>query len=70
VLLDPGPLLVGQGARLVQDVVGDPDLADVVQVGALGQAPQGGGPQPEALAEVDRQLGHPGRTACIVRLRR
>jgi hypothetical protein len=30
VLLDPGPLLLGKGARLVQHVVGDADLADVV----------------------------------------
>jgi hypothetical protein len=57
VLLDPGPLLVGEGAGLVQHVVGDADLADVVQVRPLGQGAQGRRPQ----ADADRQLGHPGR---------
>jgi hypothetical protein len=63
VLLDPGPFLLGEGARLVQDMVGDAHFADVVQVGAFGEAPEGGRAQAEALAEVDRQLGHPGRMA-------
>jgi len=51
-------------------VVGDADLADVVQVGPLGQGPQRGGPQPQPQAEVDRQLRHPSRVAVGVGIAR
>ena len=40
VLLDDGALLVGEPAGLVEDGVGDTDLAEVVQVGAAGDHPQ------------------------------
>ena len=63
VLLDPGPLVVGEGAWLVEHVVGDADLADVMEVGTLGQGAQGRRPQPQPQADADRQLGHPRRVA-------
>jgi hypothetical protein len=46
---------------LVEDVVGDADLAHVVEVGALGQGAQGRRPQPQPQADADRQLGHARR---------
>ena len=61
VLLDPGPLLVGEGLGLVEDVVGDADLAHVVEVGALSQGAQGRRPQAQPQADADRQLGHARR---------
>src|SRR5512132_4090455 len=57
-LLDPGMLLAGEGAGLVQDVVGSPDLADVVEVGALGKGTQHRGPQPLSQTDADRKVGH------------
>ena len=47
--------------ELVEDVVGDADLAHVVEVGALGQGAQGRRPQPQPQADADRQLGHARR---------
>jgi hypothetical protein len=46
VFLDPGPLLLGKGARLVKDVVGDADLADVVQVGPSARVRSAAGRSP------------------------
>ena len=44
-------------ARLVQDLVGDPDLAEVVQVGAAGDDPEAVGRQAHAGSQLDRDLG-------------
>src|SRR3546814_5993150 len=59
--LDDGALVGGEAAGLVEDLVGDGDLADVVEVGAAGEGPQRVGryahPQAELHGEAGGALG-------------
>src|SRR6185436_4998070 len=56
VRLDLLELLVREAARLVEDAVGDGELADVVQQAAAAQVAQRGARQREHAADVDRDL--------------
>ena len=57
VALDLPVLGAGERARLEQDAVLDPDLADVVHQPGLAQAHQALGPPPEGSAEGDGEVG-------------
>jgi hypothetical protein len=56
---DPVPLLGRQALRLVQHSVGDADLADVVQPGALSEPTKRVGVQAESLPDAHGHSGHP-----------
>ena len=57
VAADDGELLVGERRRLLQDRVGHPQLADVVEDPAEGEAAQAGGGEVELLAHLHGQQG-------------
>src|SRR2546430_636166 len=58
VLVHHHPLLVGEPARLVEDLVGDADLADVVQHAALAERLLGVLVEPAQPAHLDAEGAH------------
>src|SRR3546814_13133141 len=65
--LDDGALVGGEAAGLVEDLVGDGDLADVVEVGAAGEGPQRVGRSAHPQAELHGEEG--GAIGVAVRVR-
>jgi hypothetical protein len=61
--LDLEELRLGQAPRLAEDLVGNRELADVMQQATEGELTQAALPQAELLADLNRERRDPTRVA-------